>query len=162
MMRLDDLHFGWLDTCIQAFLNDQRSVVARYAYALISSIDSATDLTKLPTGLAITRRFKQCAFLGTGLAVPAGSLALIGKELNLFNGFDEVWLSMEEPKVSKPDGVFLVALLNLREEKIPLGVCDWMRSSGCALGPGDGEGLNYVTRDETVANALQRNTMLHR
>ena len=81
--------------------------------------------------------------------------ARIGKEFNLFNGFDEVWLFREVPQFPKPDDVILVAPLDLREDAISHELCRWMHASGCEVGLGDGIGLNYVTREDSVAAILE-------
>ncbi len=155
MKRMDDLQFGWVDTSIHSLLETQRAIVVSFAYALITSIDSAADLRRLPTGQMIVQRYPQCGFLGTGLVVPIDLLARIGKEFNLFNGFDEVWLFREEPRLLKPDDVILVAPLDLREDAISHELCDWVYESGCEVGLGDGIGLNYVTRENSVAAILE-------
>jgi hypothetical protein len=53
----------------------------------------------------------------------------------------------------KPEGVRIVAPCDLGEG-VPNEVADWMWRSGCVVGLGDGEGLNYVTFDEGVARQL--------
>ena len=156
MKRVDDLKVGWLDTRIGTLVESRGAVFAQYAYALITSVDSATELRQLPTGRAIIERRPACRFLGGGLVIPAGALAAVGREFNLFNGFDEVWWFSDEPKVPKPNEVFLVAPLDLREDGVVEELRDWMRASGCELGLGDGVGLNYVAFDESVALALEQ------
>jgi hypothetical protein len=74
---------------------------------------------------------------------------------HLFTGFDEVWCFREEPTLAKPDAVSIVAPLNLSTDAVPGDVADWMKSAGCALGLGDGIGMNYVCRDEQTALLLQ-------
>jgi hypothetical protein len=64
-----------------------------------------------------------------------------------------VWLSGEAPLGPKPEGVSIVAPRNLSDE-VPNEVAEWMYRSGCVVGLGDGEGLNYVTIDEDVARQL--------
>lgn len=157
MKRTDDLNVGWLDTSIGLLLESQDAMFAGYAYVLITRVDSATDLRQVPTARAIIERYPACRFLGGGLVIPAGALAEAGKEFNLFNGFDEAWWFSREPQLPKPDAVFLVAPLDLRDDAVSDQLRDWMRASGCELGLGDGVGLNYVALDESVALELEKN-----
>ncbi len=155
MTHTDGLRFGWVDTSIRQLV-ETRPAAVTYAYALITCVDSTTDLSHLKTARAITQRHPQCGFLGTALVIPGELLADIVTEFNLFNGFDEAWFFRNVPQVAKPDDVSLVAPLDLRQEAIPQELRDWMRASGCELGLGDGGGLNYVTLDERVAVVLER------
>jgi hypothetical protein len=156
MKRKDNLSVGWLNTSIGTLLENQDAMFAVYAYALITRVDSATDLRQVLTSRAIIERYPACRYLGAGLVIPAGALPEVGKEFNLFNGFDEAWWFTLEPELPKPDEVFLVAPLDLRADAVCEQLRDWMRVSGCELGLGDGIGLNYVAVDESVALALEQ------
>lgn len=156
MKRVDDLSVGWLDTSIGTLIEAQSAAFAQYAYALITTVDSVTDLRQLSTGRAIIERHPACRFLGGGLVIPTRTLAEVGKGFKLFNGFDEAWWFTAEPQVPKPDDVFLVGPLDLREDAVSDQLRDWIRASGCQLGLGDGIGLNYIAVEESVALALEQ------
>jgi hypothetical protein len=49
--------------------------------------------------------------------------------------------------------ITIVAPYNLSEE-VPTEVVNWIYRSGCIVGLGDGDGLNYVTVNERVARQL--------
>ena len=90
---------------------------------------------------------------GSGVLLSGQQTVSLAREYLLFTHFDEVWLFREAPMEPKPEGVSIVAPYNL-SEVVPSEVADWMWRSGCVVGLGDGEGLNYVTVDEGVARQL--------
>jgi len=151
MKRINDLIMGWVDTSIGRLLHDSPAFPQQFAFAVITSIDSTTDLTGMAALRDIVRRNSQCQFLGGSLVVPAN---LAGEVAQLFTGFDEIWWFDQAPKAPKPPEASLVAPLNLSTEQLPAWISLWMKESACRLGLGDGIGLNFVTPDETVGRLL--------
>jgi hypothetical protein len=91
--------------------------------------------------------------VGSGVLLSGKQLVMLVRKYLLLTHFDEVWLFREAPMGPKPEVVSIVAPYNL-SEGVPTEVADWMWRSGCVVGLGGGDGLNYVTVDESVARQL--------
>ena len=156
MRIVDGFRFGWTAISIGRLLAVDPTLFTRFGYLLITSIDSSTDVGGLATGYHLLEHCTGCSLLGEGLVVPAAQLAQIAREFNLFNGFDEVWCFDRRPGVAMPTMIALVAPLNVERDPPPHGLEEWMRQSGCTLGLGDGDGLNYVTVMLELAERIER------
>ena len=117
---------------------------------LISLVDSTPRVANLGSvvsefsGVAAT-----CERVGDDLAVDVSSFLRIVKERDLLFGYDEAWLFAATPDLGKPSGFNITS--DTRDEPMAAELIDWMRVTGCLAGLGDGEGLRYVTFDETIA-----------
>ena len=152
-------HSGFLqggykeDLFIADLVAERPEFIESYPFALITSLDSSppTSLTNVRQALAeYLDRFRG---VGSGVLLSGRQLVLLARRYLLFTHFDEVWLFREAPMEPKPEGVRIVSPSNLGEG-VPTEVADWMWRSGCIVGLGDGEGLNYVTVDEGLARQL--------
>ena len=153
MKKVKALSTGWIRTRVASIID--MPILMRFSLSLITSLDSETELAGSKIGREIVERHSECRFFGAGIMVPCSLLKGANKEMNLFNGFDELWFFDTPPASPKPRDVSLVAPLNLSEEPLPLAVNHWMQSSHCGLGIGDGLGLNYVTPDERLAKHFE-------
>jgi hypothetical protein len=141
------------DLFIADLVAERPEFIESFPFALITSLDSSppTSLTNVQRALAEhVDGFRE---VGSGILLSGQQTVSLARKYLLFTHFDEVWLFREAPMESKPEGVRIVAPSNLSEE-VPNEVVDWMWRSGCVVGLGDGEGLNYVTVDEGVARQL--------
>lgn len=149
------LSVGWTDTRIGELIHSRAEVLGRFTYVLVTSIDSSTDLRTVPDVKEIVEHYDGCSFVGRGLKVPARVIGDIAGAFNLFSGFDEVWWFEEEPTLPAPDGLAIVAPLDLRVDDLPEGIERWMTATNCGLGVGDGIGMNFVTPDAGIARHLE-------
>ena len=142
------------DLFIADLVADSPEFMESFPFALITSLDSSppTSLTNVRRALAehVDEEFRE---VGSGVLLSGQQTVLLARKYLLFTHFDEVWLFREAPMEPKPEGVRIVAPYNLSEE-VPTEVANWMRRSGCIIGLGDGDGLNYVTVDERVARQV--------
>ena len=152
-------HSGFLqvgykeDLFIADLVAERPEFFESFPFALITSLDSAppTSLTNVQRALAeYVDEFRE---VGSGVLLSGKQLVRLARKYLLFTHFDEVWLFGEAPMEPEPEGVRIVAPCDLSEE-VPAKVADWMYRSGCVVGLGDGDGLNYVTVDEGVARQL--------
>jgi hypothetical protein len=127
--------------------------VADYV-VLISLVDSTPQVADLASVAAAfcghTQTYER---VGDDLAVDASSFLRIVNEQDLLFGYDEVWLFAATPHRGKP--VPFTITSDTRDEPMSAELIDWMVTSGCLAGLGDGEGLRYVTFDETLAGSWQ-------
>lgn len=156
MRNVNGVTVGWLDTSIGALLTRTDDWLSRFAFVLITSIDSNSQLRQVPAATAIIEQFRKCKFLGNGLLVPTAAMSEIAARFHLFTGFDEVWCFDEEPFSPKPVDLSIVAPLNLDIDEPPPLLSRWLEESNCRLGLGDGIGLNFATPDRETAVVLDR------
>ena len=156
MKKQNGFNAGWTESSIGVILRSRSELAHRFGYILVTSVDSSTELTKLPEAQAIIQRYTGAQFLGEGLLLPSSQISEVSSTLKLFTGFDEIWCFDDAPSLAKPDDVSLVAPLNVATDAIPARVVQWMQESRCRLGLGDGIGLNFVTPDDTLAELVQR------
>ena len=156
MHKLENLTVGWIDTNIRAVV--EAKLLSQFSWVLITSIDSIIDMTADTSTVKdeIARIEPRCAFLGSGLVVPAASMVSLANDQNLFTGFDELWVFNRYPDIPKPDDLWIVAPFNIDNDPIPSRLVSWMVDADCQLGLGDGIGLNYATPSEKIAGLLER------
>src|SRR5271155_20439 len=94
--KVKELVVGWLESSIGQLV-EAHGGIGRFSSVLITSVDSSTDMIGIATGYRILDRYEGCSFVGTGLLVPGVRIAQMARELDLFNGFDEVWCFAEPP-----------------------------------------------------------------
>lgn len=155
MRTVDNLIVGWIDTSIGLLLRADADVLERFRFVLVTSIDSAKNMSDMATAKLIVERCDGCRFLDAALVVPGAIIANIAHEFNLLNGFDEVWCFDKMPTAAKPADLWIVAPLNMDQEEAPRGLGQWMQESECRLALGDGIGLNYATPDESLAKDME-------
>lgn len=146
----DQLLYGWNP------LLDVPSALERLAgaeladlVALVSVIDSTPNVADMPSlvpHLRRTGRSYTVADRDVAVRLPA-LIELIDQDF--FFGFEEIWLYSAVPRQGKPAGVRITSDLHLTA--LPAGLSEWMSGSGCLAGLGDGDGLNFATFDEHLA-----------
>jgi hypothetical protein len=146
---------GWIDTSIATLVSTHTEVITQFTHVLITSLDSSTDLRGLPAASELRESQPGVKLLGVGLVLPSSILADPRVSRRLFAGFDEVWCFHMEPTLAKPEELSIVAPCNFGIDDVPEDVADWMRRGGCALGLGDGIGMNYVFGDAQTASTFR-------
>jgi hypothetical protein len=151
---VDEVRIGWVDASIGVLIRRDAPLLTRFLSVLVTSLDSDTDLPSSTLGRSIVQQHHQCMFVGKGLLIPRSEIAAIEGGFHLFNGFDEIWCFEEVPTEPKPADVWIVSPLDLRSDDPPPSLLSWMRRSRCALGLGDGVGMNYATPSDSIAELL--------
>jgi hypothetical protein len=141
------------DLFIADLVADSPEFMESFPFALITSLDSSPPTSLTNVRRALAEHVDEFREVGSGVLLSGQQTILLARKYLLFTHFDEVWLFRQALMEPKPEGVRIVAPYNLSEE-VPTEVANWMRRSGCIVGLGDGDGLNYVTVDERVARQL--------
>ena len=144
---------GCLEARVGAIVAGRGSWLSGFQFALITSLDSNTNLRRVRAVTQAMDKWVECRFLGDGLVMPVDLLPKVA-DLDLLTGFDEVWFFQNEPSLPKPAGVSLVGPVRLDVDQTPPLLGDWMEESSCELGLGDGTGLNFVTHRKDIAAAI--------
>ena len=100
----DTMHCGWIEDSIWCLVRSEWQFLRRFPYALVTCIDSCSDLTTTTTARKVVQREDSCTFLGTALLVPDGKIVAIALRYALFSHFDELWLYRDLPMAGKPQG----------------------------------------------------------
>jgi hypothetical protein len=148
MRQSNGLIFGWVDSDIHSVILE--GILSRFHSVLITSLDSARDLN------GIAHRMLSgtpTSLLGPGIVVPGKAIAEIAASKDLFVGFDEVWCFHAPPTRVKHSGG-IVGPTNLNDDPLPPETGAWMIDTKCQLGLGDGIGLNFVTPQQEIADAI--------
>src|SRR6266567_3473392 len=109
MRDVDGILVNWLDTSITRLLSADTRILSRFAFIMVTSIDSSDDMTAMSH--EIVKRRPGCSLLGGTLLVPGDQIAELAFEL--FNGFDELWCFDEKPKQARPRDLWIMSPLNL-------------------------------------------------
>lgn len=144
---------GWLDMSIGDLLAEHEELIRTFSWTLITSLDSAVDMTTVAIAADLTRRHSTSHFLGGALAIQTTDLEG-AKGHALFRGFDELWLFETRPTKEKPKEVVIVSPVDFRTSKPTPDLTKWLVDSECRLGLGDGVGLNFITPDDELAARL--------
>jgi hypothetical protein len=144
---------GWLDTSIHE-LFEVFSATRETRFALITRVDShprpAELLRSSPELKSLARSGR---VLGDAILTPTSRLLKRGDRRRLFFGFDEVWLFPDEDVEPKPAGCALVGPARVDRRSLRK-LSRWMSENSCALGLGDGVGLNFVVPAQGIAKFL--------
>ena len=153
-------HSGFLragykkDLFVADLVEECPEFLGSFPFALITSLDSSPPTSLANVLRALAEHVGEFREVGSGVLLSGRQTVLLARKYLLFTHFDEVWLFREAPTMGpKPEGVRIVAPCDLGEG-VPPEVADWMWRSGCVVGMGDGEGLNYVAVDERVGRQL--------
>jgi hypothetical protein len=145
---------GWLNSSIHEFFEASAPAFSGGDFALITSIDSNTDLASLSGGAPeLMPLLAEARPLGRGLLLPAKRLLEIDSRDQVFFGFDEVWFFPDQRVQPKPESLWLVG--PARVDQMTLNkLADWMKANACLLALGDGEGLNFIAKARGVVRHL--------
>jgi len=126
-----------------------------FGYIVISCVDSDPNVSGMKDvvhGLSAV----SCEVQERGAALQVVmSKQAVDFIIKTFTGFDEVWFFQTMPNIdSQPPSITSDRSLNDITDAFvtdTLSVLpEWMRSSGCAIGFGDGAGLNYAAADVAI------------
>jgi hypothetical protein len=157
MVQYADYVAGWLASCIHDFLGELPPRAASMKYALITCIDSNTDLPSLLEKSPELRPLvNEANSLGKGLLLPTARLLKVNALNQLFFGFDEIWFFPQEPDQPKPGSVALVGPARIDQARLD-EVGAWMTRQSCSLALGDCEELNFIV----IARGLVRYLLGH-
>jgi hypothetical protein len=145
---------GWLDSSIQDFLELLPRSYRSMEFALITCLDSNREpASLLDKSTELGELAKDARVSGTGVLVPTRTVVEANSRHRLFFGFDEIWLFPHDQIDPKPASASLVGPARIDQAKIEdLG--QWMSKNSCALGLGDGEGLNFVVKARGLLKPL--------
>ncbi len=141
------------DWFIADLVAEHPEFVEGFPFVLITSLESSPPTSLTNVRRALAEHVDGFREVGSGVLLSGGQTVVLARKYLLFTHFDEVWLFGGAPVEPKPEGVRIVAPCDL-SEGVPTEVADWMWRSGCIVGLGDGEGLNYVTAGERAARQL--------
>jgi hypothetical protein len=153
MHKLESLIVGWTNTNIRAVADV--GFLSQFSSVLISSIDSATDLSTTEMRSVIAKFDPACVVLGSGIVVRGESMVRLARDMDLFSGFDEVWCFDRFPNTPKPSDLWIVSPINIETDEPPANLLSWMVETDCQLALGDGGGLNFATFREEIAVTVQ-------
>jgi hypothetical protein len=123
--------------------------------ALVSMIDSTPRVSELPSLVPLLQRIDTWyAIVDFDIVVSTSTLVMLATELDFLSGFDEVWLCDEMPTTGKPEGLRLTSDIPV-EQAFSEGIESWMTQLSCRAGLGDGDGLNFITRDPNLSALWQ-------
>jgi hypothetical protein len=149
-----DYFAGWIDTTIHDFLLKVQEPSSSMAYALITCLDSSVDLPALVRTSSPLRELEgRSEIVGQGLLLKTRHLLNAVRQNRIFYGYDEIWFFPHSKISPKPAGVFLVGPHRLPNE-LPETLVNWMKETRCALGLGDGTGMNFCARIRGLARHL--------
>ena len=154
MVQYNEYVAGWLDASIADFLKLLPPSAPSLDYALITCIDSNPDprsmLETSPELHVLSADARPC---GSGLLVP-GKLLLDPEVCSrLFFGFDEVWFFPDDNIAPKPPAAWLTGPARVDQSALDrLG--QWLSTNSCALGLGDGAGLNFIVKAHGLVKYL--------
>jgi hypothetical protein len=148
---------GWLDSSIPDFLAELPRNSEDAAFALITCLDSNTDLPLLwKKNEDLRTALRGAVVHKTGLLVPFKMLLEVSLRSQLFFGFDEIWLFPTANIDPKPKSATIVGPHRIEQEMLEK-VGHWMDTNGCALALGDGVGLNLILK----ADGLTKHVISH-
>ena len=137
---------GWLDSSVRDFVCALPRVSNQLKYALITCLDSNTDLASLvnrsPELKSVVRHWE---VVGKGLLLPADLILQAGLCGKLFFGFDEAWFLPSKRIEPIPDAAALVGPGRIDHPKLKK-LSRWMSANSCSLALGDGVGLNFIVK----------------
>jgi hypothetical protein len=153
---VSNLTVVWSDGSIRLLV--EYGVLRFFKYTLLTSLDSATELSFGIVSKTLTNRGLQHKECGLGALFNSCELT---KYPNVFNGFDEIWCFDVIPILPKPPNATIVSPFDANTDQIDGGLPEWIKDSGCIVGMGDGIGVNIVSSVPVIAsmfrNALSSN-----
>ncbi|MEX0866724.1 MAG: hypothetical protein WD030_05155 [Pirellulales bacterium] len=154
MLQKDEYCAGWMDSSIHDFLSNIDPAPASMKFALLTCLDSSTDVASLlRSSEALQPLESQAKKVGESVLVSTRRLLSAQRKQRIFFGFDEIWFLPTENVTGKPTTFSLVGPEKLHTEP-PDKAIRWMDDNGCSLGLGDGTGLNFVAKLHGVARYL--------
>jgi hypothetical protein len=151
MAQPNDHVAGWISTNIHDFLAEIAQPISSMNYALITCLDSDFEVSSLFQSSrhlkGLKRKFKP---VGKGALVTTRQLLAAQRRERLFFGFDEIWFFPNSDITPKPANFVITGPNRIDAHQIDRHAA-WLASSHCALGLGDGTGMNYCLKVHGVA-----------
>jgi hypothetical protein len=118
---------------------------------LVSMLDSTPNVRMLPSVVPLLVAHDLWHHVvDDDVAIEFATLATLIDEHGMFSGFDEIWFCSRAPVMGKPKHLRITSDRPLESEP-SAALVEWMTASSCSIGLGDGDGLNFVTRDRALA-----------
>lgn len=151
MSKKKDYSAVWVDSTIHDFLVDIEMPPTSMKYALITCLDSCTDVRSMAhKSPDLSALGSQIQFVGKGALVSTRRLLTAERKQRIFFGFDEVWFFPQPPVKPKSNRICLTGPTELTDQ-FPPGLAEWMKKTNCSVGLGDGTGLNIVAKLRGIA-----------
>ncbi len=146
MVHYKDYVAGWLDTSIHDFLEVLPRTSSRSAFAMITCLDSNTDLISLlAKSPDLSSAMNGARQLGNSLIVSSNRLRDPAFRDLVFFGFDEIWFFPTNQIQPKPGSLSIVGPNRIDQEKMDR-IGNWMAENECSLAMGDGDGMNVIVK----------------
>jgi hypothetical protein len=154
MSKQAEYMVGWIDTTIHGFLLEVEEPTSSMAYALVTCLDSSFEVTSmLEQSKQLSGLKGKCHPVGQGILLTTRQLLAAERHNRLFFGFDEVWFFPTSEVEPKPESLVLTGPEKVSPHEIEQ-YSEWMRSSNCSLGLGDGAGMNFCLRIRGAARYI--------
>ena len=154
MSKQTEYCIGWIDTTIHDFLVEIEDPSSSMAYALISCLDSNFDVSSMLESSKQLNSLKgKCHPVGQGIMLTTRQLLTLERQNRLFYGFDEVWFFPTSDVQVIPKNLVITGPDTINSAEIE-EYSQWMRSSNCSLGLGDGTGMNFCLRVRGAARYI--------
>lgn len=144
---------GRIDSSIRSFLHTIEKPSSSMRYALITCLDSSTDMKRIIVKSRTLRSLrKEVRIVDKSLLTETKKLLDAERKQRIFFGFDEIWFSSSPDFTPKPPGFWLTGPSGPSDlhRQMPAPLIRWMRTANCSLGLGDGTGLNYIAKVRSV------------
>ena len=167
LLKIDDLWIGHIDssnvTDLEYLAANVPSLFEMFNYVLISHLDSHDTLhVSMPSiNKILAKKPSLLREYDNNLLSNGKTILEIALHENIFNGFDEIWFFHAMPPSGVPKNLVIFSEIwaenqSNKTEDINLQLLiRWMSTSKAVLGLADGQGLNYVTSNETIAKLLE-------
>jgi len=150
MAKSENYLGGWIDSSIHSFLYTIETPSSSMRYALITCLDSSTDLKHIIKKSSALRPLgKEGRIVGESLLIETRKLLDAERTERIFFGFDEIWFSSNPGGTPKPRELCLNGPSELHRQ-MPDTLIQWMQTGNYSLGLGDGTGLNYIAKVRSI------------
>jgi hypothetical protein len=137
---------GWNDATIHDFVSSIGEPAREIKYTLVTCIDSSFNVSALRASSSLLRNLtNDFEVIGDGLLFETKTLAKAEDRSRIFFGCDEVWFSARKDIAPKPQGLVIVGPSRI-DARLLEDHAKWLADNKCALGLGDGDGLNYCVK----------------
>lgn len=152
-MNGNEFYFGNCDGSIGTTLVRCREVMASLPWALITCLDSLSDLHEIRE-LPVLRSQYGASLHGNSILLPGSEIVRAALELkSFFVWFDEVWWFEHPPVLLMPDDISITAPVDF-SEALNESAQRWFLDSNSILALGDGYGMNYMTSRKDLLLAI--------
>ena len=147
--------YGHIDYNIRMLLENDSGIFRSSSHIIVTRLDSISKIANSHIPNLIKQAGFHCRSLGMSIVVLSDEIAQMHKHLNLFTGFDEMWLCGEKPSAKIYEEISILPPILLPEDVPCKKIEDWMDKNHCHGGFADGDGLNFVCRSNDLLAFLQ-------